>query len=151
MAKFFTTSDDIAELARAKWEETGLAHIGLILKVLSTSSMNELMKISKASAMTEWALNEEDVVCLLIYEEAFDRLPDNIKETLMEGILSNVSFDSEKGKTNVDNTRFGEVVRMVKKYPDYVELLETSYLVIESIKEEEKEKKAAKKNKKKEH
>lgn len=148
MAKFFTTSDDIAELARTKWEETGMAHMGLILKVLSTSSMGELMKVSKASAMTEWALNEEDVVCLLINEEAFDRLTDDIKEKLMEGILSNVSFDSEKGKLNVDNSKFGEVIRMSKKYSNYVELLETSYLVIEQIKEEEKERKAAKKSKK---
>ena len=148
MAKFFTTSDDIAELARTKWEETGMAHMGLILKVLSTSSMGELMKVSKASAMTEWALNEEDVVCLLINEEAFDRLTDDIKEKLMEGILSNVSFDSEKGKLNVDNSKFGEVIRMSKKYSNYVELLETSYLVIEQIKEEEKERKASKKSKK---
>ena len=149
MAKFFSTSDDIAELARSKWEDTGLAHMGLILKVLSTSSMGELMKISKASAMTEWALNEEDVVCLLIYEEAFDRLTDNLKVALMEGILSNVSFDPEKGKLNVDNSKFGEVIRMTKKYPDYVNILETSYLIIEAIKEEEKEKKSEKKSKKK--
>ena len=89
---------------------------------------------------------------MIIYEDALDRLTDKLKEDLIEGALSNVSYDSEKDKLNVDNSQYGEILRMRIKHDDYLDTIETSLITIEAIAEEEKERKReekeAKKNKK---
>jgi hypothetical protein len=89
---------------------------------------------------------------MLVYEEAFDRLPDETKSILLEGAISNVSYDTDKDKLNVETDIAHEIFRMRHKYTDYVDLLETSYIIIEQIEDEERrrkeEEKLAKKEKK---
>ena len=139
MAKFFETSEDIAELAQSKFEETGLPQMGIDLKVISVTKSKNVLKATKAGATIHY-LTKKDAI-LVIYEEAFDRLTDEYKEKLMEGVLSNVSFDTEKDKLLVDNSRYGEFIRMRRKYPNYGDIIETATMVIEQIAEEEKQKK----------
>lgn len=152
MAKIFETSADIVELAQDKFEETGLAQMGINLKVLSTTKSKTVLKASRANATTQH-LTGKDVI-LVVYEEAFDRLTDEFKSKLMEGAISNISYDSEKDRLNVDGDFAKELFRMRRKYENYVDIAETSYLVVEEIeeeekrrKEEEREIKRAKKNK----
>lgn len=153
--KFFDTSEDILELAHDKFEETNLPQVGVYLKVISVDKAKDVLKIARANATTEYITKKSDMCTLLIYEEAFDRLTDELKSKLMEGALSNVSYDTEKGKLIVDNSKYGEIFRMRRKYSNYVDMAETASLVVEQIaeeerqrKEEEKERKAAaKKNK----
>ena len=89
---------------------------------------------------------------MIIYEDALDRLTDKMKEDLIEGALSKVSYDSEKDRLTVDNSQYGELLRMRIKHDDYLDTIETSLMTIEDIAEEEKERKReekeAKKNKK---
>lgn len=146
MAKLFETSKDIAELAQDKFEDTGLAQMGINLKVVSTPKAKTVLKLTRANATTHF-LTQKDVI-LLIYEEAFDRLPDAAKNVLMEGALSNVSYDTEKDRLNVDNDIAREIFRMRRKYEDYVDMLETSYMLIEQIEDEERRRKEEEKLKK---
>ena len=152
MAKLFKTSEDIVQMAEDKFEETSLPQIGINLKVISMTKANEVLKVSKASATTEFLTKSSDMVTLFVYEDAFDRLTDEQKDKLMEGALSNISFDSEKDKLNVDNSRYGEFIRMRRKYEDYGDIIEESIMVIEQLADEEKrakeEERAAKKAKK---
>lgn len=141
MSKYFATSEDIKELAFKKFAETGLEPIGLNLKVISVPKAKGVLKISMASAATEYLLKEDMVVTLFIYEAAFDRLGDEFKEKLMEGVFSNLSYDSEKDKLNVDNSRYGEYVRMRRKYSNYGDIIETAVMTVEQIDEEEKQRK----------
>ena len=147
MAKIFETSADIAELARDKFEETGLAQMGINLKVLSVTKSKVVLKASRANATTHH-LTGKDVI-LIVYEEAFDRLTDDFKNKLMEGAISNISYDTEKDKLNVEGDYAKELFRMRRKYADYVDIAETSYLVIEEIEEEEKKRKEAEREMKK--
>lgn len=137
--KLFETAADIAELAQEKWEETGLAQMGICLKILSTTKAKSILKVQRANATTHF-LTKKDVV-LTVYEDAFDRLSDEHKNLLMEGALSNISYDTEKDRLNVDNDFAKEIFRMRRKYPNYVDVSEESYIVIEQIEEEEKQKK----------
>ena len=137
--KIFKTSADIAELAQSKFEETNLAQMGISLKVLSTTKAKNVLKVSRAGAILHNLTNND--VILVVYEEAFDRLSDEFKERLMEGALSNISYDTEKDKLNVEGDIAKEMFRMRKKYPNYVDMIETSYLVAEEIEEEERQKK----------
>ena len=146
MAKLFETSKDIAELAQDKFEDTGLAQMGINLKVVSTPKAKTVLKLTRANATTHF-LTQKDVI-LLIYEEAFDRLPDAAKNVLMEGALSNVSYDTEKDRLNVDNDIAREIFRMRRKYEDYVDMLETAYMLIEQIEDEERRRKEEEKLKK---
>lgn len=146
MAKFFETSEDIVSLAQAKFEETSLPQMGIELKIISTTKSKNILKASKASATVQY-LTKRDAL-LVIYEEAFDRLSDEMKEKLMEGALSNISYDDEKDKVNVEGDIAKEIFRMRKKYDNYVDMLEASYLAVEQIEEEEKQKKEEEKARK---
>ena len=147
MAKFFKTNDEILNLAQSKFEKTGLPQMGLELKVLSITKSKNVLKASKAGATLQYLTNKDAL--LIVYEEAFDRLSKEEQDILMEGALSNISYDTEKDKLNVEGDIAKEIFRMRKGYPDYVDIMEASYLVIEQIEDEEKEKKEAEKAMKK--
>ena len=137
--KIFETSADIVDLAQEKFEDTGLAQMGIDLKVLSVTKAKSILKVQRANATTHF-LTKKDVV-LTVYEEAFDRLSDEHKHILMEGAISNISYDTEKDKLNVDNDFSREIFRMRRKYQNYVDIAEQSYIVIEQIEDEEKQRK----------
>ena len=94
MAKIFQTSDDIVDLADEIFSMTGLPQLGINLKVMSLTKSKDVLKVSKANATTEFLTKNSDMVTLYVYEEAFDRLNDEQKRKLMEGVLSNVSYDT---------------------------------------------------------
>ena len=144
--KFFETSQDIAELAQAKFEETGLPQMGVDLKIISITKAKNVLKASKAGATVNY-LTKKDAF-LIIYEEAFDRLSDEYKERLMEGALSNISYDTEKDKLNVEGDIAKEIFRMRTKYDNYTDIMETSYIVMEEIEDEERRRKEEEKLKK---
>lgn len=146
--KLFETASDIVELANNKFEETSLPQMGINLKVISITKAKDILKAARANATTEFLTKNRDVITLFVYEEAFERLTDEMKEKLMEGVLSNVSYDMEKDKLNVDNSKYGEFIRMRRKYADYGDVIETSVMVIEQIIEEEKQRKEEEKMRK---
>ena len=141
--KFFETSEDIKNLIQEKWEDTGLAQMGIELKLISVTKAKNVLKASKAGATINY-LTKKDAF-LIIYEEAFDRLSDEYKERIIEGALSNISYDTDKDKLNVETDIAKEIFRMRRKYENYVDIMEASYLVINQIEEEEKERKEAEK------
>jgi hypothetical protein len=139
MAKFFETSADIAELVQSKWENTGLAQMGIELKLLSVTKAKNVLKASKAGATINY-LTKKDAF-LIIYEEAFDRLSDEYKDKLLDGVFSNISYDTEKDRLIVETDIAKEIFRMRRKYENYVDILESSYAIVEQIEEEEKQRK----------
>lgn len=150
MGKYFTTSDDIAEIVNRKFQETGLSGYGVNLKTLSVKKAKEVVKVSKASAATEFIAKKDDMIQLFIYEEVFDRLPDEVKDMLVEMALSNVSYDIDKDKLNVDTNPFNQIFSMRKKYGNVIlDNLELSSMLILQVEEEERERKQAEREAKK--
>lgn len=138
--KLFETSDGIKDIAFEKWEETDLDNV-INLKIISTPKAKTILKVQRANATTHF-LTQKDVI-VTVYEEAFDRLTDEHKAILLEGILSNVSYDSEKDKMLVETDIAKEIFRMRRKFPNYVDILEEAYIVINQIEDEEQERKEA--------
>lgn len=138
--KLFETSEDIRNLAFEKWEDTDLDNV-INLKLVSTPKAKTILKVQRANATTHF-LTQKDVI-VTVYEEAFDRLTDEHKAILLEGMLSNVSYDSEKDKMMVETDIAKEIFRMRRKYPNYVDILEEAYIVINQIEDEEQQKKEA--------
>jgi hypothetical protein len=149
MSKIFDTSEDLVTLSQSIFAKTGLDSVGIRMKVLSLTKSNVAAKVSKANATTNFISHGSIDIVLYLYEEVLDRLDEDARGRLIEGALSNAYYDSEKDKLNIDNSPFGEVIRMSKKYPNYIQDLETVQLTIEQIVEEEKERKAAEKEAKK--
>ena len=148
MAKIFETDIEIVDLAETVYSETGLDKMGFILKVMSVTKSKDLLKVSKANATTEFLVNDTDIITLYVYEDAFKRLGEGYMRVLMEGAFSNVYYDTEKEKLMIDNTSYGEFIRMRRKYPTYGDIIETSVAVMEEIEQEEKQRKEAEKENK---
>ena len=146
MAKLFETSADIVELAQSKFEDTGLAQMGINLKVMSITKAKNVLKTTKAGATIQYLTSKD--VFLVVYEEAFDRLSQEMQEKLMEGAISNISYDTEKDRLLVETDIAKELFRMRRKYENYVDIMEASYAVIEQIEDEEKRRKEEEKLKK---
>lgn len=139
--KIFNTSEDILEMANTAFEETsgGLAQIGINLKVISAPKGKSILKVQRTNPTTQF-LTKKDII-LTIYEAAFDRLTDEHKRILLDGAFSNVAYDSEKDRILVETDFAKEIFRMRKKYPNYVDIAEQSYLIIQQLEDEEKQRK----------
>lgn len=141
MAKIFETSEEIVKLAHEKFEETGLSQLGINLKVMSLTKSKDMLKVCRASATTEFLTKKSDVITLFVYESAFEYMTDDDKAKLMEGALSNISYDMNKEKLNVDNTKYGEFIRMRRKYKEYGDIIEAAQFAMEQAEEAAKEEK----------
>lgn len=150
MAKIFTTSDDVVEVVDKQFKETGLEEYGITLKIMSVTKAKEVVKVSKASATTEFIAKKDGMVQMFIYEAAFDRLSDEGKNLLLEMALSNVSYDTDKDKIIVETNPFKQIFAMRAKYGNkIVDELELSNVIIDEIEEEEKQRKLEEKEAKK--
>lgn len=153
MAKFFETSDEFVELIEEQFSKTGLDTLGINLKVVSITKAKDMLKVSRTSAVTNFLTQGETDILVTIYEQAFDRLPKDVQEMLVEMVLSNVSYDTEKDKLNIETNPYVQIFNMRRKYGEAIlNNLEMAYLTIQQIEDEEKERKEqekeAKKNKK---
>lgn len=143
MSKIFETNSEIIELAKEEWSETGLEHLGINLKLISVPKAKFVLKVNRANATTNF-LTKNDLI-ITVYEEAFERLPEGHKRILMEGCMSNISYNSERDKIIVDTEFSHELFRMRHKYDNYVDIAEEAEIIINQIEEEEKERKEAEK------
>ena len=147
MAKLFKTSDDIYEFITNEWSNTESSKIGVRLKVISTQKAKQILKLSKASATTEYLIREQDVLTLVVYEEAWDRLSEINKILLLKGIFSVVSYDADKERIVIDNRPYADLFNMRhakdpngNEYLDqYDNALETCALLLQQIEDEQKQ------------
>lgn len=153
MGKLFATCEDISELILKEFDKTGLEAYGINLKIMSTKKAKDILKVSKASATTEFIIKRDSVIQVCVYEAAFDRLPDDAKEMLVEIALSTINYDSEKDKLSVESNPYMPLFNAKRKYDaqTVLNVMELGYSVITQIEEEEKikkeEERLAKKNK----
>ena len=147
MAKLFKTSDDIYEFITNEWSNTENSKIGVRLKVISTQKAKQILKLSKVSATTEYLIREQDVLTLVVYEEAWDRLSEMNKILLLKGIFSVVSYDTEKERLIIDNRPYADLFNMRhtkdangNEYLDlYDNALETCAILLQQIEDEQKQ------------
>ena len=143
MAKFFDTNEELVKLVNKKYEETGLKGYNLILKVMSTNKSKDIAKVTRAGAITEFLTKRDNIFTIILVESVLERLSEEEQSMMIEMALSNISYNSEKDKIELDGSPFNQIFRMRRKYGDkFVNTLETCYLIAEQIEEEEKQRKA---------
>ena len=150
MAKFFETNEEYVNMVIDKFNETGLNSMGFVIKVMSVNKSREIIKVSKANPTAEFLMKKDGLITLTIYEAAFDRLPQQVQEQIVEMALSNIYYDSDKDKLSVETNPHMQIFNMRKKYGDgFLDTLEMCYITMAQIAEEEKERKLSEKENKK--
>lgn len=144
MSKIFESSDEVVAIAREMFKETGLLNYGLTLKIMSVPKAKEILKVTKASPATEFLTNNEGIIQLFVFEKAFERLDENSQKMLLDMTFSNVWYDTDKDKLNIDTTPNAAIIRMRQKYGnDILDKVELALVTMQQIEEEEKEAKEA--------
>lgn len=144
MSNIFESSEEVVAIAREMFKETGLLNYGLTLKIMSVPKAKEILKVTKASPATEFLTNNEGIIQLFVFEKAFERLDENSQKMLLDMAFSNVWYDTDKDKLNIDTTPNAAIIRMRQKYGnDILDKVELALVTMQQIEEEEKEAKEA--------
>ena len=124
----------------------GLHHYGLEFQTLNTTKGKEVIKVSKASDVTEVVSNKESLIIVIVYEEAFDRVDEKTRWMWVRMALDCVSYDDEKDKVILSTPMISVPLGFYHTYGDVaVQNAELALHTIQQIKQEEKEKKEAEK------
>lgn len=146
MAKLTMASPDIEKLVQDVATEMGLVQMGVEFQALNTKKAKEVVKISKASEVTEILSDKENLVVVIVYEEAFDRVEEKDRWMWIRMALDCVSYDMEKDKISLNTPIVAVPLGYYQKYGNLaVQKAELALLTIQQIQDEEKEKKAAEK------
>jgi hypothetical protein len=140
MGKIIETDEEIVKMVESEFEKTGLDQYGLNLKVMSLKKAKDVIKVSRASAATEFLAKKEDIIQVFIYEEAFNMLDEKTQKFMIEFAMSGVSYDSEKDKILIESNPFQYLFNMRKLYGGEADnMLESSYLAISQLNDKDKQ------------
>lgn len=149
MAKLGKISDETEELIDNIIAENGLDNY-VTVKTYAVKKSKDLIKIKKAGPIEGELTKDEQTVFIIVYEEAFDRLNDDMKELLMKDAINNIIFNTENGKVSIGAPHITVTTWGRQKFgEDLLNAAESAVLAIEQIAEEEKERKQAEKENKK--
>lgn len=149
MAKLGKLSEDTVELIENIISETGLDNY-ISVKTYAVKKSKEVIKIKKAGPIEGELAKDESTVFIIVYEEAFDRLDDDAKETLMRDAINNIIFNPENGKVSIGAPRITVTTWGLQKFGDnLLRAAESAVAAVEQIAEEEKERKQLEKENKK--
>ena len=142
MGKLFDSSEYVVEMVSEEVSKVGLESIGITVKTMSLTKAKDIIKVSKANATTEHLAKCDDMVCVYVYEQDFERLDEEAQRKFVEMAISSVSYDSEKDKINIVSHPYLNLFRMCQKYgEEFVNTVEAGYLAIQQIEDEEREEK----------
>ena len=146
--KTFDLTEENQKLFNDLFEETGY-HNYMQLRLIGLAKSKDVITVNRPNAVAKHVGHlPDDVVTILVYEDAFDRLDDKNKRLLIKDAFNLISYDSEKDKINVESDIPKEIFRLRKKYDNYVDAVETSYIVMQQIEDEEKQRKEEEKMRK---
>lgn len=149
MAKFFELSEENQALIDDRFQVTGM-HNYINLLVFGVSKAREVIKVSKANPLAEKVGNCPDSVVCIVYEEAFDRLDDEMRKMLVDDAFANVAYDSEKDKIIVGAPQITVTVSGRKTFGDaLINAAESAVYAIQQIEEEKRLAKEAEREAKK--
>ena len=139
--------EDIVEMVQELAESSGLAQIGVNIKPIAVlRKTKDMIKVAKASEVTELLANERDMVFLYIYENAFLQLDKPTQHILLEAAISTISVDMEKDAIIITPPELHIPLGIWRKYgAEGVNKMEAAYLGIQQIEEQEREEKERKK------
>ena len=96
--KLFNLSEENEEIFQDALEDAGL-HNYMQLKTMGKNKQKELIKITRNNEVSRFAGNlPDDLINIVVYEEAFDKLDLEEKKLLAKDTMLGISYDDEKEK-----------------------------------------------------
>lgn len=147
MAKIEKASDDVKLLFEEVREETTIPQ-WVEFEVLANNSQKDLYKIVKLNEIIE-TITEGLNFAVVINEEIFEQLPDDMKKTALAECLAGVCVD-ENDKVSLEKPNFSTYRGILAKYghDPIIVLHESIKSLFDSKKQKEDEEKSQKKAKK---
>ena len=117
---------------------------------LGTAKQSNVIQITKSSPLLNYIANKEEMIFVIIYEEAFDKLELEQQKLIIANALNNIEVNSETGKSTIKKNGCGLNEGVYLKYREKVVLsIFAGDHIIRQIEEAKKEeKKNSKKGKK---
>lgn len=139
-------SPDLEKLVQEVAQEMGLTQMGVEFQALNAKKAKEIVKVSKANEVTEILSDKENLVVVIAYEEAFDRVDEKTCWMWIRMALDCVSYDPEKDKISLSTPTITVPLGFYQKYGNVaVQNAELALLTIQQIQDEERERKEAEK------
>lgn len=139
-------SPDLEKLVQEVAQEMGLTQMGIEFQALNAKKSKEIVKVSKANEVTEILSDKENLVVVIAYEEAFDRVDEKTRWMWIRMALDCVSYDPEKDKISLSTPTITVPLGFYQKYGNVaVQNAELALLTIQQIQDEERERKEAEK------
>ena len=140
--KMFELTDENQKLFTDLFEETGYNNY-IQLRLVGVAKSKEVIKVKCPSADTKhFGHLPDDVVTVLVYEDAFDRLDEKNKKLLIRDAFNLVSYDGDKDKISIGSPMITVTVAGREKWGD--ELINASEMAVMMIQQIDDEKKALK-------
>lgn len=147
--KTFDLTEENQNLFNDLFEETGY-HNYMQLRLIGVAKSKEVITVNRPNAIAKHVGHlPDDVVTILVYEDAFDRLDDKSKKLLIKDAFNLIAYDDEKDKIAIGAPMITVTVVGRQKWgEDLINSAEFAVAAIAQIEEEKKEAKEAEKARK---
>lgn len=120
----------------------GFAAMGLDFEALCVGKAKDVVTVSKASAVAEYLSNRDDLVLIICYEEAFDKVDEKTQYMWLRMAMDQIVYDYEKDKIVIGVPSITIPVDFYDKYKEAaINSAVLAQLTIAQIEDERKQKK----------
>jgi hypothetical protein len=149
MNNYFPMSEDIKALVEETLKENNpfLLDTELEFVYLGVDKQSSVIQITKSSPLVNYITKKESIVFVIIFEECFDMLDIDQQKPIITNALSSIEYNSESGKTTINNKGCEVNEGVYLKYKD--KLMLSIFAGQHAVRQLEKQKKEQKKNSKK--
>jgi hypothetical protein len=136
--KTFDLTEENQQLFTELFEETGY-HNYMQLRLIGVAKSKDVITVNRPNAVAKHVGHlADDVVTILVYEDAFDRLDEKNKKLLIRDAFNLISYDDEKDKIGIGTPMITVTITGRQKWGD--ELINAAELAVMQIQEIEEEK-----------
>jgi len=144
--KTFDLTDENQNLFNELFQETGY-HNYMQLRLIGLAKAKEVITVNRPNAVAKHVGHlADDVVTILVYEDAFDRLDEKNKKLLIKDAFNLISYDDEKDKITIGAPMITVTVAGRRMWGD--DIINCAEIATAAIQQIEEEKKAAKEEEK---
>lgn len=138
--KTFDLTEENQELFNNLFEETGYNNY-MQLRLIGLAKSKDVITVNRPNAVAKHVGHlPDDVVTILVYEDAFDRLDDKNKRLLIKDAFNLISYDSEKDKITIGTPMITVTVNGRQMWGDeLINAAEIGVMAIQQIEEEKRE------------
>lgn len=143
MGKLRLASPEVEKLVQEVAQEMGLVQQGLEFQALCTTKAKDIVKVSKAGEVAEVVSDKENLLVVVVYEDAFDVVDEKTRYMWTRMALDSVVYDSEKNKVTLSVPMLTMTLGCYQKFGNTAtQHAELALHTIQQLEEAEKQRKA---------